>query len=138
MDILRNECGFTAVSMIFAIIIFMLTIPFLSYLIQAINNESFYDEQSVMNFFYFLRDETYAAIDMEVNDQTLILTLINGDEASFSQYNTVIRRQVKGKGHEIYLRNVDDFNIEKTKTGFRINITTKKGMSYEETFTFST
>ena len=50
-------------------------------------------------------------------------------------YKNVIRRQVKG-GHEIYLRDVQDFQIEPLPYGGKIIITMETGGIYEKNFDF--
>lgn len=136
MGLYSNSKGFTFISVILAFSILIITLPFLTHLIQTANYKSKYDEQSVMNFFIFIRDETLIATDYDINNNSLILTLHTGEVVTISQFSNLIRRRLDLQGHEIYLRNIEHMELKKTRFGFDISITTEKGERYERAFTF--
>ena len=38
--------------------------------------------------------------------------MVNGSIATIESYQNIVRRQVKGKGHEIMLKNIADFHVK--------------------------
>jgi len=133
MDSLKNHNGFSMVSMLITISIILLSIPFVSYLLNSLSYTTHYESLSVNQFYLFLRDELIQSSNIEVNSQSISYKLENGDVATFSQYKDLIRRQVENKGHEIYLRDIDKISFETVTHGVRTTIKTSQGVTYEKT-----
>lgn len=139
----KNEQGFTFFSMLMTMAILFITLPLLAYLLQTVNYSSNYDEISTQQFFSFLQNDVIHASDYTITNDTIELTVQEqGDKedatfASFEQYGQLIRRQVDGSGHEIYLRDIEDFTVNSLPYGFHVNVLTLKGEHYEKTIVFS-
>lgn len=129
-----NEKGFTFLSVLLMISIIFLTLPLISFLIKSINYQSNYDAMSVQQFFYFLRDDMIASTDVSsVQSNTISLNHYDGSIVTFEKYEGLIRRQVDGQGHEVYLREVKDVNFKTARNGIHVSITTMQGEQYEKT-----
>lgn len=132
MDIAKNDQGFVFITMLFTITIFFMTMPLVSSVLKAANDTSHYDEISVLQFFYFLRDDMIKATDYAVTPSMVKLSI--GDTVvTFEKYGTLIRRQVDGQGHEIYLRKVKEFSLIPLPYGFHAVIKSLNGETYEKT-----
>src|SRR5690625_4466843 len=100
----NNECGYSLFSMLLALSIFSLTIPFLSTLIINIHYETNYNDISVQHFFYMIHDQLLHSKSYDVRQNKLYLQQNLDERITIEKYGSLIRRQVDGFGHEIYLR----------------------------------
>jgi competence protein ComGF len=134
----NNEKGFTFIHLLIAITILSIFLPFLGYLLNAAAYNNNYSEISVQQFFQYLRNEVIQAVDYRVrpSQSRLFLELENGGTATIEQYGSLIRRQVNGTGHEVYLRNVAQVDFSNIDYGFQISITTSEGEFHEKSFVF--
>ncbi|MFD1850619.1 competence type IV pilus minor pilin ComGF [Oceanobacillus bengalensis] len=128
----QHERGFTFITLLFTLSIIIIMSPFLGYLLRSVEYTSNYDETSVYQFFYFLRNEVIKSTDVTVHDEELILTQ-DPVIAKFNQYEDVVRRQVNGSGHEIYLRDVETITFQDSPFGVRVRVTNIQGDTYEKT-----
>lgn len=137
MDCLKNETGFSFVSLFLMITLICMIMPLSNYLLQ-ISKDDIYDRELTVNeFFRFIRDDLIKSYDYDVvNKSTLQLHQENGEIVTIHQYGNLIRRQVKGLGHEIYFRDVKEIEFYKLETGIKIVLTIKEGMTYERKFAF--
>ncbi|WP_461180551.1 competence type IV pilus minor pilin ComGF [Virgibacillus kimchii] len=134
----KNERGFTFIHLLLAVSILSISLPFLSYLLQAAADQNNYNDISVQQFFQYMRNEVIQAVDYQIcsHPPELVLELKNGDTASIEQYEDLIRRQLNGTGHEVYLRDVAHMQLVELDYGFQINITTLEGDMHEKSIVF--
>src|SRR5699024_3004794 len=134
----KNEQGFTFFSMLVTITIWFTTLPLLGYLLKSVNYSSNYDDVPVQQFFHFLQNDVTNSFDYDVRDDTITLHIPGEEEAiaSIRQYKQLVRRQVDGKGHEIYLQDIKDFTITSLAYGFHVSILSLQGEHYEKTIVF--
>lgn len=118
--------------MFLAISIIFMTIPFTTYLIKTVDFTSSYDQLSVQQFFFFLRDEVIRAV--EINVESSNITLLQPDESTVTleQYDDQIIRRLDGTGFEIYLRNVRDVHFTASSYGLHASIITLNGDQFEK------
>jgi competence protein ComGF len=64
-------------------------------------------------FFSMLGKEIREGKSIEVNNNSLYVTLSNGNILSFSKYHSLIRKQVNGLGHEVWVQNISEMVLEK-------------------------
>ena len=131
-----NERGFTMISMLMTLSVIMITLPLLAQIIILTTVPSSYDELSMNQFFYFLRDEVSIAADYSVKQDVLTLELENGDTITFKKYKELVVRQVDGKGYDVFLRSVEDIRFRKLSYGVHIAITSLEGEQYEKNIVF--
>ncbi|RDW21931.1 competence type IV pilus minor pilin ComGF [Oceanobacillus chungangensis] len=139
LEYMLHERGFTFVSMLFAITILFITLPFTGYLLNGTTNTSNYEQISVYQFFQFLRDEVIRSTDISITDGKLqLLQKINNKPAitTIEKYDSLIRRQVDGTGHEIFLFDVKELTFIHDPIGFLIRVTTLQGNAYEKRIVF--
>ncbi|WP_051681519.1 ComGF family competence protein [Virgibacillus alimentarius] len=139
MGFWKNERGFTFLSMLFTITVLLITIPLLAYIISSANYSSNHNEIAVHQFFHFLQNDVIHAASCHVSNNTVELVLEEDEEfviASIEMYKDLIRRQVDGKGHEIYLRDIREFNLKSLPYGFKVTIVDLQGERYEKTISF--
>lgn len=132
---LKNEKGFTFLSMIIAITIIVSLLPLLAYVINTAKFSTNYDELSINQFFIFFRNEFIEATDYKVSPQKVTLYLKNGKKASFEMYDQLILRRIDG-GYEVYLRDVKDVLFTQLPYGVQTTITSTKGEQYEKAIVF--
>ncbi|HLR41589.1 MAG TPA: ComGF family competence protein [Virgibacillus sp.] len=134
----KNEQGFTFFSMLVTITILFTTLPLLGFLLKSVNYSSNYDDVAVHQFFHFLQNDVTDSIGYDVRDDMITLHVPGEEEAiaSIGQYKQLVRRQVDGKGHEIYLRDIKDFTITSLAYGFHVSILSLQGEHYEKTIVF--
>lgn len=130
--VLTNERGYTFLHTIFALLIITVTFPVLIYLFQIIEVKSDENDLSVMQFFIILRNHILTAESTSALGNTFYFHLETGETVTIEQYDDVIRRQVNGLGHEIYLRNVQQFTLEPLDYGTKVYVTTLEGKTYEK------
>ncbi|WP_176555818.1 competence type IV pilus minor pilin ComGF [Virgibacillus ndiopensis] len=136
MDINKNEQGFTFITLLVTITIFFMTLPFVGYIPKTITYSSNYDEISVLQFFNFLRDDVIKATDFTIDSNRINLNMKDGTVVSFEQYGDIIRRQVDGQGHEIYLHDIKNFELKPLPYGIHLTITSIQGDNYEKSIIF--
>ncbi|WP_162986426.1 competence type IV pilus minor pilin ComGF [Virgibacillus sp. Bac332] len=100
-------------------------------MLKSISNQSDIHELSIQQFFQHLRNEVMQATDFRIVANKLLLES-NGATVSFELYQELIRRQVNGLGHEIYVRGVKDFSLAPLSYGFQIIITSTEGDTFEK------
>lgn len=83
-----------------------------------------------------MRDDIIRSTDFAIENQTISLTAIDGTNVTYEKYNDIIRRQVDGTGHEVFIqKNIKDLSFEKISYGVKAIITTTDGAIYEKKFT---
>jgi|SRR5690625_3950253 len=133
MDWKRSEAAFTLLETLFVLTVIMITLPFILYLMHNIQSTSNHDDISVHQFFVYLRDDILNAEAINHHNNHLLFQLNDHETASIEQYNQSIRRRIEGRGHEIYLQNVEAFHVEPISIGYRLSVTTIEGETYEKT-----
>ncbi|WP_158701707.1 ComGF family competence protein [Lentibacillus sp. Marseille-P4043] len=132
MGIARTERGFTFLTLLLTVTILFMTLPFISYLIKSAAYSTNYQEESIQQFLYFLRDDVIKATDYAVTPTAIKLIINDEETVTIEQYETLIRRQVNGQGHEIYLRDVEEVSFTSLPYGIHAKITSIQGETYEK------
>ncbi|MFD1363065.1 competence type IV pilus minor pilin ComGF [Lentibacillus salinarum] len=131
-----NENGFSFISVLFMISIIFMTIPFTTYLTTTMAFTSSYDQLSVNQFFYFLRDEVLGAADLSIEPATLTLRQPDGTATTVEQHGDLVIRRVDDTGFEVFLRQVEDVQFRPAPHGIHVSITTLNGDQFEKTIIF--
>lgn len=134
----NNEKGFTFLHLLVAISVLTVSLPFLSYLLNAADYHNNYHEISVQQFFLYMRNDVIQSTGYHIRQTPpeIYLNLRDGRTARFEQYDDLIRRQVDGRGHEVYLRDIVEMELSHLDYGFQIKITTLEGETCEKAFVF--
>jgi competence protein ComGF len=86
-------------------------------------------------FFSMLGKEIREGKTIEVYNNSLYITLSNGNVLSFSKYHSLIRKQVNGLGHEVWMQNIREMVLEKhSDVLFTVKIIDTKGNEYQRFF----
>lgn len=133
---MKNEAGFTFISMMLALFILIMIVPLIHLLLTNVRIEPLSSDVKVQQFYLLLRNDFLKAKDVTSNGDIIYLQLETGEIATIERYNELIRRQVQGRGHEIYLRNVKQFQLEELHYGIKTAVTTTEGKTYEKTIAF--
>lgn len=139
MRLWSNTKGFTLISMLIAMTILVLTLPFVSYALSALQLKQTYTESlSVQQFFIQLHNDVMSSSSAYVANNQLYIQFTDRSDhteriARVSLYNNTVRRQVNGLGHEIYLRQVSDIIFEEQTNAIFLTITKESGEVYEKT-----
>lgn len=131
-----NQKGFTLLSTLLTISILFITVPFLEYITKSLDYTTNYTDLSYYQLFHFMRDDIIRSTDFAIDGQKLSLNTFSETTVGYEQYEDIIRRQVDGAGHEIFIqKNVANLSFEKISYGVKAIITTKDGEVYEKKFT---
>lgn len=139
MQLWSNASGFTLISMLIAMTILVLTLPFVYYALSTLQIKQTYTESlSVQQLFLQLRNDIISSSSAHIADNRLYIRFIDPSDniektARFSQYNNSIRRQINEQGHEIYLHEVSNAVFEKQSNIIFLTITMESGEVYEKT-----
>ncbi|RKQ37784.1 competence type IV pilus minor pilin ComGF [Oceanobacillus halophilus] len=133
---LKNEDGFSFLSMFLALTIISTTLPLFVYALHSINQiPNYYEEWSIQQFFQFMRDEIIISNEITVMDDKIILSQ-DDSKISIEQFDGIIRRQSDNTGHEILLGDIQDFSFDKLPYGIRLEITNSLGDIYEKSIVY--
>lgn len=86
------------------------------------------------NFINQMQREMNIAEELTVEENTIKYKNILGETVSIHQYKNLIRRQVNGKGHEIFLLKVKNVQFMKLAIGVNIHVISESGKDYNFTF----
>lgn len=136
MRLFNNEKGFAFLSLFLSLFTAIIALPLLLNLLQATNLPDLYEQHSVNTFFHLINNELFFVKEYQVRPNSLILKFYNDEVITISKYRDLIRRQVNGLGHEIYLRDIKEFIIEDQLNGFKITIEMLTGDIFEKRFSF--
>lgn len=64
-------------------------------------------------FFSMLGKEIREGTSVQVQNNTLFIIDANGDIKSFSKYHSIIRKQINGLGHEVWVQNISGMIVKK-------------------------
>ncbi|GAB3052024.1 hypothetical protein GCM10027286_14120 [Virgibacillus ainsalahensis] len=108
----------------------------LGYLIKSSSLPANTDELSIQQFFLFLRNDVINAREYDIEPTVLHLVQNDGTTAKIEKYGSHIRRQVDGKGHEIYIRDIKEVEFIPHPYGIHAFITSVEGETYEKKIIF--
>lgn len=127
--------GFTLITTLLMISVLAMTLPFLSYLLNAAKTESDYEELSVQEFYRYIRDQLIRSSSLTITDDKLYL-IQNEKDVVIGKFGEHLMRRVKDEGYEVYLRDIEKVQFEESPYGLKIIITSLQGEIYEKSFIF--
>lgn len=130
MERKTNQGGITYLSILFALSILMMLLPFFPFIYQSIEPKNYQEEISIDQFFRFIQDETELAVRTTVTPNLLTFYYPDGTKVQISPYQHLIRRQLNGQGYEVLLRNIKTVIFEEVSYGLEIKIQTLSGEYY--------
>ncbi|HLR54611.1 MAG TPA: ComGF family competence protein [Pseudogracilibacillus sp.] len=133
-----NNKGFTYISVLLSFLIIFTTLPLLVFFLSILDDSPKKTSISVQQFFHIIQKNQYSALSLHVHENRIYYQRTKADKEEqvvIEQYKSFIRQKVEGKGHEIYLRDVDSFAIDEAEDYFTITLKLLNGDSYEKTFT---
>lgn len=83
-----------------------------------------------------MRDDLLRSNSFIIEDQSISLEALDGTTVTYEKYQTLIRRQVNGTGHEVFIRDIKTLSFEKISYGIKARITTMNGEVYEKNLNF--
>src|SRR5699024_5225845 len=128
-----SEEGFTLISTLISLSLILVSLPLMYHLVYEVKSTSKF-ELSPYKLIVFIEADIHRSKQMISKDNGLHFYLPNDKIAVIEQYGELIRRKVDNRGHEIYLRNVTNFQTENLEHGVKISIKLKNGEKYEKTF----
>lgn len=129
----RFEEGFTLISTLISLSLVLISLPLIYQLVYEVKSISKF-ELSPYKFMVFIKDDIHRSEQLIAKDNKLYFYLPTNEIATIEQYGKLIRRKVDDRGHEIYLREITNFQTEKLEHGVKVIITSKNGEKYEKTF----
>ncbi|MDM5359678.1 competence type IV pilus minor pilin ComGF [Peribacillus sp. ACCC06369] len=134
---LRKDDGFTMIELLFSLMILMTTSLFVLQLFSIIHTQ--------MRSIDKLHPKEWEVFTMQMKQEVRSskvqdvmgnkLYLLSGEQlSSIEQYEDKVRRRVNGKGHEVILQNISEFQVEKDGSVIVLNITDKAGTTFSRRF----
>ncbi|WP_053074994.1 competence type IV pilus minor pilin ComGF [Ornithinibacillus californiensis] len=136
MESTRNEEGFTLLNQLFVLAVLLLCIPLQTVIYKTLTEVTYYEQISIQQFFHYIQMDVNQATTYQSDGNKIILTLPNEDIVTFEAYGALIRRQVNHQGHEIYLRDIQQFQVLPLPYGLKIKIQSLEGEHYEKVIAF--
>ncbi|WP_102027037.1 competence type IV pilus minor pilin ComGF [Salirhabdus sp. Marseille-P4669] len=132
MSLNEGKNGYTFITILFSLSIFIMITPFLSSLIQLFisMNDSKTEDYSIANFFYLLQYELNQSNGVQLTTSGLLLHQ-NDQMITIERYTNQIRRRVNYAGHEVMLFNVQSIKWEDEKHTLYVTIKIQGGETYE-------
>ena len=133
-QILSNDKGYTLLSLLFSLSILFIISPLTIYLIKPINdlNQAHYYPYYEMNQFkFFIQNELNQSENIELNQNKIHFHRADKTTVTIEIYNDQIRRRVNHSGHEILIRNVQQFDVNRIND-YYFEITITRGDGYEQ------
>ncbi|KZE66403.1 hypothetical protein AWM68_08570 [Fictibacillus phosphorivorans] len=91
--------------------------------------------EEISVFLSMLGKEVREGRSIEVRNNGLYITQTTGDVISFTKYHSLIRKQVNGQGHEVWVQNIQELLIEKQSgTSFKVTVIDTKGKELMRVF----
>jgi competence protein ComGF len=131
-----SQSGTTLIETIIALTVLLLLSSLLPLLFIPIQKQpaiSQLEETSL--FFSMLGKEIREGEIIEVNNDSLFITHSDGNVISFSKYHSLIRKQVNGLGHEVWVQNISELVLEiQSDVLLTVKIIDDKGHVYQRLF----
>lgn len=107
-----NNEGHTIIEAMISLVVLLVLASVISLLIAPLQKQptSTQFEESGL-FFSMLGKEVREGIAIEVKNNGLYITQPSGDVLSFTKYHSLIRKQVNGLGHEVWVQNIQGWRL---------------------------
>jgi competence protein ComGF len=132
----RTQEGFTLIETIIALAVLVMLsslVPLLLAPIQKHPPSSQLEETAL--FFSMLGKEFREGSSFQITNNVLFIKKTGGDEISFSRYRTLIRKQINGMGHEVWLQEIQLFTpFKHSDKLLEIKIIDSEGNEYNRSF----
>src|SRR5699024_161111 len=106
-----SEEGCTLIRTLISLWLILVLSRFMYDFVYEVNSTSKF-ELSPYKFIVFIEADIHRSEQMIAKDDGLHFYLPNDEVAVIEQYGKLIRRKVDNRGHEIYLRNVTNFETK--------------------------
>lgn len=125
----KDKNGYTLVESIIALSVIFVTAFVIALLLTHLQKhpQSVQSEEAAL-FFSMIGKEIREATTVEVKNNALFITLSTGEVISFTRYHSLIRKQVNGLGHEVWVQNIQEMKVEEIEGSFvKVTLTDKDG-----------
>lgn len=134
----QNDRGYSFINMLLSFFIYTIIITSLTLILHfLISHAQHPDDLKPFEWELFviqLQRELKEASNIDVKRTEVTLTNKQGQDVSINHYHNLIRRQVFGKGHEIFLFNVNNVEFKQVNSGVSLTIISVSGEIYQYTF----
>jgi competence protein ComGF len=127
-----KDKGFTLLEALIALGILMLIVSTIPLLLTPLKEEPKAEAVSIRQGLYFISLEIYKGNNIQAAEGKLFIQTQQGQTAVFEKYKNMIRRQVDGKGHEVYLHRIQDWKVTQHGDTIVITIKANKDEVYEK------
>ncbi|MGA4719439.1 competence type IV pilus minor pilin ComGF [Fictibacillus nanhaiensis] len=128
-EIPANKNGYTLVESMIALGILIVITFMMTMLLTHLQKQpqSVQSEETAL-FFSMIGKEIREAATFEVRNNALFITLSTGEVISFARYHSLIRKQVNGLGHEVWVQNIQEMKVEEIEERYiYVTLTDKEG-----------
>lgn len=135
---IRENKGFTLIETMLSLFLLSIVIflfPLIFSFFSPIKSNDKLSLKEVELFYMQISREIHGAKSVRIDGEKLFVRLKTDEEASYEQYNNLIRRRLQNTGHEVLLQNIHSvkFNILKHNL-ISIKVTGKNGEIYKRKF----
>lgn len=134
----QNERGYTLLNLLLSFLIYSIIISSLTMILhfllansQQPNDLKPYEWEL---FVIQLHREMKESRNITVTESALSFTNKQGQLVNINRYQNLIRRQIGGQGHEIFLLKVQSVSFKQESSGVRIHVVSEAGKDYSHMF----
>jgi competence protein ComGF len=134
----QNERGYTLLNLLLSLFIYSIIISSLTTILHFLLSDS--QHQNDLKpfewelFIIQLHREMKEAENITVTESALSYTNKQGQLVNINRYQNLIRRQIGGQGHEIFLLKVQSVSFTQEGSGVRIHAVSEAGKDYSHMF----
>ncbi|SIS36911.1 competence type IV pilus minor pilin ComGF [Salimicrobium flavidum] len=126
--------GFTLAEVLLSLTVLMTTLIILVPLMYHLRPEDWNEDWSHHQFVYLIQEELNTASSIEAGGNVLSLINSENETITIEKYQNMVRRRVSGRGHEVWLYNVNSIDFSYTFGEVQTEIVFKGGGRFDKIF----
>lgn len=137
----HQEAGFTLISYLIALSLFIFILPLLTKTFIILQPASQNERLAIEHFYTYLYEDLVEALEINIKNNEEIEIKVRDRENTerfgriYKTKSNNIVRSVRG-GHEIYIRDIKNVSFKETSQGLLVYIESLKGNMYEKTIVY--
>lgn len=134
VSMIKHRQGFTLAEVLLSLTVLMTALLILVPLLNQLRPEDWNADWSSHQFSQLLQEELNDATHIQTHENILSLTNREKETVTIEQYQNVVRRRVSGKGHEVWLYDINNIKFSSLPGSLRLHIEFKGGETFEKIF----
>ncbi|SFJ21153.1 Putative Competence protein ComGF [Halobacillus dabanensis] len=128
---MRNEVGFTLLEVIITLLLTMTILSISVPLISLFKTEDYYTETSARQLSAIIQEELNQSRSFMVRSEILSFIDQQQRHVVIDQYESVVRRRVDRKGHEVMIQGVRNIHFSRKESSIQMKVEMMNGAIYK-------